>query len=125
MTRTRLPVWLEFSSSIPDYSERREAKQGTYQTRLSPVNAHSWPRRGRSRKELLIRLGCGPLSKIKSGQKEAIVHPINSQLSRGSFSTLWVPPTPFEFPPAVCPLTVFLPIRATVRGWAGGGRARK
>ena len=88
-------------------------------------NAPHWPGRGRSGEELLTRLGCGPSSKMRSGQKEAIVHPINFQLSRGSFSTLWVPPTPFEFPPAVCPLTVFLPIRATVRGWAGGGRARK
>jgi len=125
MTRSRLSVRLEFSSSIPDYSEGREAKQEICQTQLSPMNAHHWPRRGRSRKELLTRLGYGPSSKMRSGQKEAIVHPINFQLSRGSFSTLWVPPTPFEFPPAVCPLTVFPPIRATVTGWAGGGRARK
>lgn len=125
VTRSRFPVWLEFSSSIPDYSEGKEAKQEMCQTQLSPMNAHHWPRRGRSRKELLTRLGYGPSSKMRSGQKEAIVHPINFQLSRGSFSTLWVSPTPFEFPPAVCPLTVFLPIRATVTGWAGGGRARK
>lgn len=44
------------------------------------------------------------------------MYPINSQLSRGRFSTLWVPPIPFEFPPAVCPLTGFLPIRAQSEG---------
>lgn len=54
MARTKLLVGPEFSSSICDSSEGREVKQGMGQIRLSPMNAHSWPRRGRSRKELLM-----------------------------------------------------------------------
>lgn len=34
--------------------EEREVKQGMCQIWLSPMNVHRWPRRGRSRKELLM-----------------------------------------------------------------------
>lgn len=63
-----------------------------------------------------VSLVCGPFSKMRSRQWDAIVYPINSQLSRGRFPTLWVPATPFDFPPAVCPLTGLLPIRAQSEG---------
>lgn len=61
MARTKLLVGLEFSSSISDDSEGRGVKRGMRPTRLSPVNAHSWPRRGRSRKEYLCQAWLWPL----------------------------------------------------------------
>lgn len=50
---------------------------------------------------------------------------INFELFRGRFFILWGFFIFFEFFLVVCFLIVFLFIRVIVRGWVGGGRARK
>lgn len=117
----RLLVWPELSSSNLDFS--RLSRNVLNMAVTNECSQLAQERKGQAG-ATYGRLVCGPFSKMRRRQWDAIVYPINSQLSRGRFSTLWVPATPFDFPPAVCPLTGLLPIRAPSEGGqveAGGG----
>lgn len=72
MTRSRVPVWLEFSSSLPDYSEQRGAKQEMCQTQLSSGTLPTGPGEDGLGKSCLPGLAVAPHPKWEADKRRPL-----------------------------------------------------
>jgi hypothetical protein len=115
MERTSLSVLPEFSSSIPDFSGERKWSQECAEHGCHPWMLTAGPGEEGPGKSYLCQAWLWPLLQNEKWTIEG--HCVSNQLSiiQGQILHSVGPPTAFEFSPAVCPLTVFLPIRASQR----------